>query len=61
MRNAAYEGILNDIESRMRMLYNSHDIDGYNAAKRNGDALYAAIVAEGYSISEADGTYVVSR
>jgi hypothetical protein len=61
MRNAAYERILNDVEARMRKLYESHDVDGYIAAKNSGEKLYAAIVAEGYSISEADGTYVVSR
>lgn len=58
-----YTDILNQTAARMRDAYQSHDIDAYNAIKRSGDELYAALIDEGYEIAydAASDTYEVTR
>jgi len=58
-----YTDILNQTAVRMRDAYQSHDIDAYNAIKRSGDELYAALVDEGYKVTydATSDTYEVTR
>lgn len=60
---AIYTDILNQTAARMRDAYQNHDIDAYNAIKRSGDELYAALIDEGYKVTydAASDTYEVTR